>query len=165
MGRDRLLGNLLEHHHPMGKMQRYLRSKRGNYGHHANFCHLSGGCGASQTMSQLIANRAFQGIGAAGCWSTALVVAYEMVPKDKYPATAAELGAVSALGSLVGPVIGGGISERSTWRWAFLLSVPAGVITWSSCFCPCRPTSPTKANHRTWRLLFDRKCLHDLCQG
>lgn len=103
------------------------------------FVIFSGGCGASQTMSQLIANRAFQGIGAAGCWSTALVIAYEMVPQDKYPATAAELGAVSALGSLVGPVIGGGISERSTWRWAFLLSVPAGVITMVLLFL-CMPT-------------------------
>ena len=93
------------------------------------FVAFSGGCGASQTMTQLIANRAFQGIGAAGCWSMALVIAYEMVPKEKYPATAAKLGAATALGSLIGPLIGGGISERSTWRWAFLLSVPSGLVT------------------------------------
>ena len=89
----------------------------------------SGGCAASHTMSELIINRAFQGIGAAGCVSTALVIAYEMVPKWQYPAIAAEIAAATALGSLVGPLIGGGVSERSTWRWVFLLNVPAGVIT------------------------------------
>lgn len=93
------------------------------------FVVFSGGCGASQTISQLIINRAFQGIGAAGCVSMALLLAYEMVPKEKYPAIAAEIAAGTALGSLVGPLIGGGISERSTWRWVFLLNVPAGVVT------------------------------------
>ncbi len=93
------------------------------------FVLFSAGCGASQTMSQLIVNRAFQGIGAAGCVSMALVIAYEMVPKERYPAIAAEIAAATALGSLVGPLIGGGISEKTTWRWVFLLNVPAGLIT------------------------------------
>ena len=93
------------------------------------FVVFSGGCAASHTMNQLIINRAFQGIGAAGCVSMALTIAYEMVPKEQYPAIAAEIAAATALGSLVGPLIGGGVSERSTWRWVFLLNVPAGVIT------------------------------------
>ena len=93
------------------------------------FVLFSGGCGASQTMSQLIINRAFQGVGAAGCVAVALVIGYEMVPKEKYPVIAAEVAAVTALGSLVGPLIGGGISEGSTWRWVFLLNVPAGAAT------------------------------------
>lgn len=65
-------------------------------------------------------SRAFQGIGAAGGVSMALVVAYEMVPQDQYPGIAAQIGAAVALGSLVGPLIGGGVSENSTWRWIFL---------------------------------------------
>lgn len=104
------------------------------------FVVFSGGCGASQTISQLIINRAFQGIGAAGCVSIALTIAYEMVPKEKYPAVAAELAAATALGSLVGPLIGGGISERSTWRWVFLLNVPAGLATVVLLFV-CVPTN------------------------
>ena len=90
---------------------------------------FSGGCGASQNISQLIINRAFQGIGAAGCVSMTLLIAYEMVSKEKYPAVTAQIAGATALGSLVGPLIGGAISERSTWRWVFLLNVPAGVIT------------------------------------
>ena len=104
------------------------------------FVVFSGGCGASQTILQLIINRAFQGIGAAGCVSMALLVAYEMVPKEKYPTIAAEIAAATALGSLVGPLIGGGISERSSWRWVFLLNVPAGVVTLALLFV-CVPTN------------------------
>ena len=104
------------------------------------FVVFSAGCGASRTMTQLIINRAFQGIGAAGCVSMALVIAYEMVPKEQYPAIAAEIAAATALGSLVGPLIGGGVSERSTWRWAFLLNVPAGVVTIVLLFI-CVPTN------------------------
>ena len=93
------------------------------------FIVFSGGCAASHTMNQLIINRTFQGIGAAGCVSLSLTIAYEMVPKAQYPAIAAEIAVATALGSLVGPLIGGGVSERSSWRWIFLLNVPAGVTT------------------------------------
>lgn len=85
------------------------------------FVAFSTGCGASRTMTQLIVNRVFQGIGAAGCVSMALTVAYEMVPKARYPSIAAQLATASALGSLAGPVIGGGVAEKATWRWVFLL--------------------------------------------
>lgn len=75
----------------------------------------------SGLISRRIICRVFQGIGAAGCFSLALVIAYEMVPKEKYPAQAAQLAASTALGSLVGPLIGGAISQDTTWRWVFLL--------------------------------------------
>ena len=85
------------------------------------FIVFSAGCGASQTMVGLIVNRVFQGIGAAGCVSMALTIAYEMVPKSQYPSIAAQLATASALGSLTGPIIGGGVAEKGTWRWVFLL--------------------------------------------
>lgn len=77
-------------------------------------------------MTQLIICRAFQGIGAAGCVSLGLTIAYEMVPQHDYPKYAAILSSVSALGSLVGPLIGGAFSERVSWRWIFLINVPFG---------------------------------------
>ena len=51
----------------------------------------------------------------------ALTIAYEMVPKGRYPSIAAQLATASALGSLAGPVIGGGVAEKASWRWVFLL--------------------------------------------
>ena len=110
------------------------------------FVVFSGGCGASQTMAQLITNRVFQGIGAAGCVSVALVIGYEMVPKKQYPAMAAKIASASALGSLVGPLIGGGVSERSTWRWVFLLNVPAGFVTVMLLVISMQTTPPRRSH-------------------
>lgn len=62
-----------------------------------------------------------QGIGAAGSISLSYVIGYEMIPKHKYPAQIAQVSLAISLGSLVGPLIGGAVSQRSTWRWVFLL--------------------------------------------
>jgi MFS family permease len=51
----------------------------------------------------------------------ALILAYEMVPKHQYPQLAAQIAGATALGSLIGPLIGGAVSEKSTWRWVFLM--------------------------------------------
>lgn len=48
-------------------------------------------------------------------------IAYEMVPKHEYPAQAALISVAIALGSLVGPLIGGAVSQGTTWRWVFLI--------------------------------------------
>ena len=87
------------------------------------FTAFSAACGAAQTMVQLIIFRVFQGIGAAGSVSLALSAAYEMVPKEKHPIQAMQLAGAIALGSLVGPVLGGGVSQASssTWRLVFLI--------------------------------------------
>lgn len=76
-----------------------------------------------RSFSLSIIFRMFQGIGAAGCFSLALIIAYEMVPKEKYPLQAAQLAATQALGSLIGPLIGGVISQSTTWRWVFLIKL------------------------------------------
>ncbi|KAF2233033.1 MFS general substrate transporter [Viridothelium virens] len=94
----------------------------------AIFAAFSGGCGAAQTNTQLIACRVLQGVGAAGCIALPITITYEMVPRHKYPLYGALVSTSNALGSLTGPLIGGGISERSTWRWIFLLNVPAALL-------------------------------------
>lgn len=62
-------------------------------------------------------------MGAAGGVAMALVICYEMVPKHKYPAIATQVASATALSALIGPIIGGGISEFSTWRWVFLFKL------------------------------------------
>lgn len=46
---------------------------------------------------------------------------YEMVPPARYPLYGALVSASAAIGSLTGPLIGGGLSEHSSWRWVFLI--------------------------------------------
>ncbi|KAF1997152.1 MFS general substrate transporter [Amniculicola lignicola CBS 123094] len=92
------------------------------------FIIFSGGCGAAQTMNQLIICRVFQGIGAAGGTALVLLSIYGMVPPDKFPLYGALMSATISIASLAGPLVGGALSEHKTWRWVFLLNVPLGVV-------------------------------------
>ncbi|OJJ67087.1 hypothetical protein ASPBRDRAFT_661755 [Aspergillus brasiliensis CBS 101740] len=92
------------------------------------FVVFSGACGAAQTMDQLIIFRAFQGIGGAGNYSLCAVLLLDLIPAEKYATYMSYISFVYALSLLFGPLMGGGISESSTWRWVFLLNVPPGVL-------------------------------------
>ncbi|KAH9860969.1 hypothetical protein IAQ61_010705 [Plenodomus lingam] len=119
------------------------------------FTAFSGACGAAQTMNQMIISRVFQGIGAAGCWSVALTIGYEMVPKHQHPIQGAQFMTAGALGSLAGPLIGGGTSQNGQWRWAFLFCVPLGAVTILLLLIVLPASFPHQGDshyeHPTWR--------------
>ncbi|KAF2786130.1 MFS multidrug transporter-like protein [Melanomma pulvis-pyrius CBS 109.77] len=89
----------------------------------------AGICGAAQTTSQLIIFRAFQGIGAAGVYSSCMIIVFELFPAPKVPFVAAGVSMVTALSLVLGPVLGGLINRSNQWRWVFLFNVPAGILT------------------------------------
>ncbi|ROW15682.1 hypothetical protein VPNG_02121 [Cytospora leucostoma] len=92
------------------------------------FAIFSGACGAAQTIEQLIVFRAFQGIGGAGNYSLCTVILIELVPSHKYAKLTTFVSLFYSLSLLLGPIFGGVISENTTWRWIFLLNVPAAVV-------------------------------------
>ncbi|KAI0378118.1 putative multidrug resistance protein fnx1 [Hypomontagnella monticulosa] len=92
------------------------------------FCAFSGGSGGAQTMIQLIIFRVLQGLGGSGIFSISMVMFYELVPPEKYPKCTSVVMVMYALSLVLGPIIGGVISLRASWRWVFLLNVPAGVL-------------------------------------
>lgn len=67
--------------------------------------------------------RAFQGIGGAGTYSLVFVIFFEMVPTQKYATYTSMLSGVFAFATLLGPLLGGIISNYTTWRWVFLLKL------------------------------------------
>ncbi|KAF7562019.1 hypothetical protein G7046_g2123 [Stylonectria norvegica] len=76
------------------------------------FCIFSIACAVSKTMVQLIIFRAFQGIGGSGMYSLVFVVMAQIVPMDKIGICSGILSSVFALASLLGPILGGVISDN-----------------------------------------------------
>ncbi|PWY68668.1 MFS general substrate transporter [Aspergillus heteromorphus CBS 117.55] len=109
------------------------------------------GCGCSQTLEQLIAFRALQGIGGSGLYSLALIVIIDITPNEKIPLMSGLLGIVFAVSSVLAPTIGGVISTHSTWRWVFWFNIPCGGLILIIMLLVC-PTIHTPGNI-TWRQL------------
>ncbi|KAF4338017.1 major facilitator superfamily transporter [Fusarium beomiforme] len=109
------------------------------------FTLFSGLCGAANNVVDLIILRAFQGIGASGIYAMILAIAPNLVPIRKYAKYMGVMSTVFITASVLGPVLGGVISQHSTWRWVFLLNVPGGVIAFVM-VCFFLPASEESSN-------------------
>lgn len=86
-------------------------------------------CGAAQNMMQLIIFRGAQGLGAGMLTANSLaIIGATFAPAER--AKYIGLGSsVAALASIVGPLIGGAITDHLTWRWVFYVNIPVGLVT------------------------------------
>jgi EmrB/QacA subfamily drug resistance transporter len=84
--------------------------------------------GASQSMFQLILFRGFQGIGAGALIPLALTVVGDLFTPRERGRWQGATGALFGLSSILGPTVGGWISDNLTWRWVFYVNLPVGLI-------------------------------------
>ena len=84
--------------------------------------------GLSQTMGELIAFRAIQGLGAGGLMVGAQAIIADVVPPRDRGRYMGLIGSVFAVASVAGPLLGGFFVEALSWRWVFYVNLPAGVI-------------------------------------
>jgi len=83
-------------------------------------------CGAAQNMTELVAFRAVQGVGAGGLFPLALAVIGGIVPPRDRGRWQGLIGAVFASASIIGPAVGGFIVDNTSWRWIFFVNLPVG---------------------------------------
>jgi EmrB/QacA subfamily drug resistance transporter len=85
-------------------------------------------CGIAASMVQLIVFRVVQGIGAAAITSTAFATPADLfVPADR-PKYMGLFGAVFGIASVVGPFLGGVLTDKISWHWVFYVNLPLGLI-------------------------------------
>ncbi|MFW3171775.1 MDR family MFS transporter [Geodermatophilus sp. CPCC 206100] len=97
-------------------------------------------CGLADSMYQLAAFRAIQGIGAGGLMALALAIIGDIVPPRERSKYQGYFMAVWGTSSVLGPVLGGFLAGQSSllgitgWRWIFYINVPLGILAFLAVF-------------------------------
>src|SRR5258706_8763679 len=84
--------------------------------------------GTAQSMNQLIIFRAFQGIGAGALMPIAIAIIGDLFTPRERGKWQGLTGGVWGLSAIVGPTLGGWITQNSTWRWIFYVNIPVGLV-------------------------------------
>ncbi|PRX62730.1 EmrB/QacA subfamily drug resistance transporter [Nonomuraea fuscirosea] len=107
-------------------------------------------CGLAQTMGQLIAFRAFQGLGAGGVMVLTMIIAADLATPRERAKFQGIFGAVFGIASIAGPVVGGYLTEHASWRWIFAINLPLGAIALAVAFTVLKLPRRTSPHRVDW---------------
>jgi EmrB/QacA subfamily drug resistance transporter len=85
-------------------------------------------CGVSQNMTELIVFRAIQGLGGGGLLVVTIAVVGDIIPPRDRGRYQGFFGAVFAVSTIVGPLLGGFFVDTVSWRWIFYVNLPLGLL-------------------------------------
>ena len=91
-------------------------------------------CGLSQSVGQLVLFRGLQGFGGGGMMVLSQSIIAELVPPNRRAAYSAPIGALFGLASLLGPLVGGYLTDHISWRWVFWINLPVGIVALLAAF-------------------------------
>ncbi|MDE9364786.1 MFS transporter [Luteipulveratus sp. YIM 133132] len=107
-------------------------------------------CGLAQSITVLTVSRAFQGIGGAAMFATALaLLASAFHGKDRGTAFGV-FGATTGVAVAVGPVLGGVLTSGLSWRWIFFVNVPLCLVAIAVSLTKVRESHDPRAGRPDW---------------
>ncbi len=84
-------------------------------------------CGFSTSLSMMIVGRVGQGFTGGALIPTAMTIIATRLPRSQQPIGNAMFGATAIMGPVVGPVLGGWLTENVSWHYAFFINLPVGI--------------------------------------
>jgi DHA2 family multidrug resistance protein len=94
----------------------------------------SGLCGMATSLGQLILFRVIQGLAGGGLQPSSQAVLLDAFPREKQGVAMTLFGLAALLAPVVGPTLGGWLTDEYQWRWVFLINVPIGILAFAGCY-------------------------------
>lgn len=87
-------------------------------------------CGAAQNLDQIVLFRLLQGIFGASLVPLSQSVMLDTYPREQHASAMAMWGVGVMVGPILGPSLGGWLTEYYNWRWVFYINIPFGLLAW-----------------------------------
>src|SRR5262249_10676584 len=100
----------------------------------AGFTVASALCGAAQTLIELVVFRLLQGVCGAALVPLSQAVLFQINPPERHAKAMAVWGMGVILGPIIGPALGGYLTDVYNWRWVFYINLPVGVLSAAGIF-------------------------------
>ncbi|MGH8456331.1 MAG: DHA2 family efflux MFS transporter permease subunit [Stenotrophobium sp.] len=85
-------------------------------------------CGMAQTLPQIVLFRLLQGVAGAALVPMSQAVLFDINPPEQHGRAMAAWGQGVLLGPMLGPILGGWLTDNYSWRWVFYINVPLGIL-------------------------------------
>ena len=95
-------------------------------------------CGIATSLGQLILFRVIQGLAGGGLQPSSQGVLLDAFPPEKQGVAMTLFGLAALLAPVVGPTLGGWLTDQYEWRWIFLINVPIGLLAFAGCYALLR---------------------------
>jgi DHA2 family multidrug resistance protein len=92
------------------------------------FTVVSAACGAAPTLSQLVIYRLLQGVCGAGLVPLGQATLFTIYPRERHGYAMAIFSTGAMMGPILGPTLGGWLTENLGWRWCFYINLPVGAL-------------------------------------
>ncbi|MBI5920976.1 MAG: DHA2 family efflux MFS transporter permease subunit [Betaproteobacteria bacterium] len=87
-------------------------------------------CGAAQSLNQIVLFRLLQGVFGASLVPLSQAVLLDTYPRERHGSAMAMWGVGVMVGPILGPSLGGWLTEYYNWRWVFYINLPFGLLAW-----------------------------------
>src|SRR5215218_4248988 len=85
-------------------------------------------CATATSLPEMVLFRGLQGVGGAFIVPLAQATLFDINPRDKQAQAMALFGGGIMIGPILGPVLGGWLTDNYNWRWVFLVNLPVGIV-------------------------------------